>query len=143
MKILTPKVMFLAAAAAVILGMGACVYITGEHRELKAEENSPGWIVNRADCICGLDDPRLLSHPAVVDHPRCMNATPEMKKMQDEHIDPTCPQGIQLKAQAADRVRAAAEKTRVKLGNCSVWKQISNRDGRPIPDVTTEVIAGL
>jgi hypothetical protein len=102
-------------------------------------ETTPAWIANPGDCICGLDDPRLVSNPALVDYARVLNATPEMKKMRDKGIDPNSPAGIQLKSQATDRVRGAADKVRAQNGYCSVWKAIRHRDGRVVPDVTALV----
>lgn len=134
---------FLAGLLSIGVAGGACVYVSARGGELHAEDNTSGWIGNRVDCICGLDDPRLLSHPARIDHPRCLDATPELKKMRDEHIDPTSPRGIQLTAQGVDRVCNAAESVRVQHGHCSVWKQIHHRDGRAVPDRTAEVIAIL
>ena len=102
-----------------------------------------GWVVHRADNICGLDDARMLSNPARVDYPSLLDATPEMKQIRDEKIDPNSSRGIQLRQAAVDRVRRATEKVRSSRGHCSVWKQIRHRDGRAIPDVTQLVLAEL
>lgn len=142
MKVRASAIVFLAALLPIAAG-GACIYVSAQRGELYAEDNTSGWIGNRVDCICGLDDPRLLSHPARIDHARCLGATPELKKMRDENIDPLSPRGIQLTAQAVDRVRNAAEEVRTQHGHCSVWKQIHHRDGRIVPDRTAEVIAIL
>ena len=40
-----------------------------------------GWIVDRADNICGLDDAKMLSKPAKVDYDALLKATPEFKKI--------------------------------------------------------------
>lgn len=133
----------LAIAIAIMSLIGACVYVQAAQRDSAQSDGSSGWIVNRADCICGLDDPRILSNPARVDHPRCMDATPEMKQMREQNIDPASPKGIQLTAAAVDRVRHAADVVRAQHGHCSVWKRISHRDGRTIKDLSVEVIAGL
>jgi hypothetical protein len=106
-------------------------------------EASAGWIVDRSDNICGLDDPKMLSKPAKVDYDAVLRATPEMKKMKDDKIDPNSPQGIQLRQAAASRVQKAADKVRTADGYCSVWKSIKHQDGRAIPDVTDAVKAQL
>lgn len=107
------------------------------------EETSPAWIADPVDNICGLDDPRLLSNPALIDYPRVLDRTPEMQKMRDKHIDPTSPAGIQLRNAAMDRVRNASEKARIQGGYCSVWKRVSHKDGRVVPDLTAAVSALL
>lgn len=106
-------------------------------------EPTTGWIVDRSDNICGLDDPKMLSKPAKVDYDALLKATPEMKKIKDDKIDPNSPEGIQLRQAAATRVQKAAEKVRSSSGYCSVWKTIRHQDGRAIPDVTDAVKAQL
>lgn len=98
-----------------------------------------GWIVDRADNICGLDDAKMLSKPAKVDYDALLKATSEMKKMKDDKIDPNSPQGIQLRQAAATRVQTAAEKVRSTNGYCSVWKSIRHQDGRAVADITGAV----
>ena len=102
-----------------------------------------GWIVDRADNICGLDDPKMLSKPAKVDYDALIKATPEMKKIKDDKIDPNSPQGIQLRQAAATRVQTAAEKVRATESYCSVWKSIRHSDGRAVADITEAVKAQL
>ncbi len=106
-------------------------------------EPTTGWIVDRSDNICGLDDPKMLSKPAKIDYDSVLKATPEMKKIKDDKIDPNSPEGIQLRQAAATRVQKAAEKVRGSSGYCSVWKSIRHQDGRAIPDVTDAVKAQL
>jgi hypothetical protein len=106
-------------------------------------EPTTGWIVDRSDNICGLDDPKMLSKPAKIDYDAVLRATPEMKKIKDDKIDPNSPEGIQLRQAAASRVQKAAEKVRSTNGYCSVWKTIRHQDGRAIPDVTDAVKAQL
>jgi hypothetical protein len=106
-------------------------------------EVSTGWIVDRADNICGLDDPKMLSKPAKVDYDGLLKATAEMKKIKDDKIDPNSPQGIQLRQAAATRVQKAADKVRAADGYCSVWKTIRHQDGRAVPDITDAVKAQL
>jgi hypothetical protein len=106
-------------------------------------EVGTGWVVDKADNICGLDDPKMLSKPAKVDYDALLKATPEMKKIKDDKIDPNSPQGIQLRQAAATRVQKAADKVRTTDGYCSVWKTIRHQDGRVIPDITDAVKAQL
>jgi hypothetical protein len=125
------------------LALTTCMYVIGAEQRGAWSDASAAWIAERADCICGLDDPRQVSNPAKVDYGAVMKATPEVKKMHDEHIDANSPEGIQLRALAADRVKRAAEIVRVKGGYCSVWKHIHHKDGREVPDVTAQVTALL
>jgi hypothetical protein len=106
-------------------------------------ETVVGWIVDRADNICGLDDPKMLSKPAKVDYDALLKATAEMKKVKDDKIDPNSPQGIQLRQAAATRVQKAAEKVRATDGYCSVWKTVRHQDGRVVADITDAVKAQL
>lgn len=106
-------------------------------------EVSSKWIVDRADNICGLDDAKMLSKPAKVDYDALLKATTEMKKIRDNKIDPSSPEGIRLRQAAVDRVRSASDKVRVAEGYCSVWKDIRHQDGRTVPDITDLVKAQL
>jgi hypothetical protein len=101
------------------------------------------WICDRSDNICGLDDPKMLSKPAKIDYEALLKATPEMKKIAADKIDPNSSEGINLKNRAADRVREKSEAVRAAQGYCSVWKTISHKDGRTIPDITDLVKAQL
>jgi hypothetical protein len=113
------------------------------HPTAGAELNASKWIVDRSDNICGLDDPRMLSRPAKVDYEALLAATPEIKKLRDDKVDPNSSEGIQLRQKAVDRVRTAADKVRAAEGYCSVWKQIRHQDGRVVPDVTDLVRAQI
>jgi hypothetical protein len=106
-------------------------------------EAAATWICDRADNICGLDDARMLSKPAKVDYDALLKATAEMKKMRDDKIDPNSSEGIQLRQRAVDRIRDKADSVRQAQGYCSVWKTISHKDGRTIPDITDLVKAQL
>jgi hypothetical protein len=57
-------------------------------RSTASHEAETTWIVDRADNICGLDDPRMLSKPARVDYDALLAATPEMRRIKDDKIDP-------------------------------------------------------
>lgn len=98
-----------------------------------------GWKANESDNIAGLSDLKKLSNPAVVDYPALLAATPEYKELEKARIDPESPKGRTLRQQAADRVTKAADFVRRDKRYCSVWKEISHKDGRKVPDVTQEV----
>ncbi|MCK6448944.1 MAG: hypothetical protein L6Q99_21320 [Planctomycetes bacterium] len=99
------------------------------------------WILKSADNICGLKDANQLSNPAVIDYDAALAATPEMKKIKDQKIDPNSPEGIRLSNAALDRLTKACEEIRTQLGHCSVWKEIRHKDGRVITDITDKVKA--
>jgi len=98
-----------------------------------------GWVVRAEDNIVGLSDPKTLSNPAAVDYDALMKATPEMKRMKKDRIDPNSPEGIQLKAAAQTRVQNACQAVMDTEGHCSVWKAISHTDGRSVTDITSTV----
>ena len=102
-----------------------------------------GWVVDRADNICGLEDAKTLSKPAKVDYDALLKATPQYKKIKDNKIDPNSPEGIQLRQEAANKVRDACDKIRQQNGYCSVWKTIKHSDGRAVADITDLVKALL
>lgn len=97
------------------------------------------YIVERSDNICGLDNPRQLTHPARVSYPTLLGATPEMETLRKDHVNPNSPRGIQLRTDAAARVRRACEKARERGNFCSVWKKIGRRDKKSVPDITSAV----
>ena len=137
-----------AAAAAMMIALAvssanAAGLSLGARSDASGVETGTGWIVDRSDNICGLDDAKMLSKPAKVDYDALLRATSEMKKIKDEKIDPNSPQGIQLRQAAATRVQAAADKVRTTDGYCSVWKTIRHQDGRAVPDITDKVKAQL
>lgn len=94
------------------------------------------YVVERSDNICGLDTPRQLTRPARVDYDALLAITPEIREMRSSGIDPESPRGIQLRTDAAGRVRRACERVRSHHSFCSVWKHIVRRDGKSIPDAT-------
>lgn len=101
-----------------------------------AANAASGWIVRSEDNLCGLNDAKKLSNPGKLRYSELREATPEIKKMKEKHIDPTSPEGIQLKQAAVDRIRTAADAVRGERGHCSVWKKIRHKDGRAVPDLT-------
>jgi len=112
---------------------------------VRAFDNPPatGWVIDRADNICGLDDAKTLSKPAKVDYDALLKATAQYKKIKDNKIDPNSPEGIQLRQEAANKVRDACDKVRQQDGYCSVWKTIKHTDGRAVADITDLVKAQL
>lgn len=99
------------------------------------------WIADSDDHICGLSSLRALSDPAVVDYPVLWKATPEIKKMERDGIDPGSAEGIQLQQEATDRILEACKSVQDDRSHCSVWKAIEHKDGRKIPDITKKVKA--
>ena len=98
-----------------------------------------GWKANESDNIAGLSDLKKLSNPAVVDYAALLAATPEYKELEKDRVDPESAKGRTLRQQAADRVTKAADHVRKDKRYCSVWKDISHKDGRKVPDITQEV----
>lgn len=130
-----------AAPATSLIGgpaAGGIAEFTGGEAQAPALER--GWIAKRGDNLCGLRDPKQLSHPAKLNYKRCLAATPEMKKMESEGIRPSSPAGIQLKTAAATRVSNAANTVRKAGGFCSVWKAIKHSDGRDVTDITARIV---
>ena len=110
----------------------------------QAEEAlTPGrdWVLRAADNVCGLRDANQLTNPAAIDFDACLAATPEMKKIESQGIDPRSAEGIQLRSAAVTRLTNAADAARNSGGYCSVWKTIRHKDGRAIDDLTNQVIA--
>lgn len=99
------------------------------------------WTAKTEDNICGLRDLAQVSNPVVIDFQACLDATPEMKKIKAEKIDPKSPDGIRLTTEATNRVTQACESVQKANGYCSVWKSIKHKDGRAITDVSSQVTA--
>lgn len=98
-----------------------------------------GWIADASDNICGLRDPKQLSNPAVVQYPVLWEATPEIKEMKREGIDPDSAEGKRLKQEAEDRIAKLAKKVMKSDSHCSVWKKVSHTDGRTVTDLTEKM----
>jgi hypothetical protein len=129
----TRRVLFTAAAMVAVVAMGW----------FRGSSGGSDYIVKRRDNICGLRDASKLSHPARVDHPRLVAATPEWKRIEKEGIDPDSARGSVLRTQAYSRVLEACLKVRDDGAYCSIWKAIRRRDGAPVADVTEQVLALL
>jgi hypothetical protein len=78
-----------------------------------------------------------------VDFAVLLDATPEYKKMKDQKISATSPEGIKLNNEAVNRIALQCESIRASNGYCSVWKEIKHKDSRVITDVTDKVKALL
>ena len=107
------------------------------------EMGARDWILKAENNICGLSDASQLSSPVVVDFAVLLDATPEYKKMRDQKISATSPEGIKLNNEAVNRIATQCEAVRAANGYCSVWKEIKHKDGRAITDVTDKVKALL
>ena len=108
-----------------------------------AEMGARDWILKAENNICGLSDAAQLSNPVVIDFAVLLDATPEYKKMRDQKISATSPEGIKLNNEAVNRIATQCETVRAANGYCSVWKEIKHKDGRAITDVTDKVKALL
>lgn len=97
------------------------------------------YVVTKSDNICGLDQPRQLTSPAVVDYDALVAATAEYQKIKKDKIDPKSSEGITLMTKARARVLKACESVRSANGHCSVWKEIKRRDKKAISDITDAV----
>ncbi len=98
-----------------------------------------GWIADASDNICGLRDPKQLSNPAVVDYPVLWEATPEIKEMKRDGIDPSSAEGKRLQQEAEDRIAKVSKKVMKADAHCSVWKKVSHKDGRTVTDLTEKL----
>lgn len=101
------------------------------------------FVVLKADNICGLDEPRQITTPAKVDYDALLEETTEVKELKRNGIDPASSKGITLMTKARSRVLKACETVRTELGYDSIWKSITRRDSRAIPDATDSVKAKL
>ncbi len=107
--------------------------------QMRDDGRGTPYVVTKSDNICGLDEPRQLTNPAVVDYDALLEATTEYKKIKKDKIDPTSSEGITLMTKARARVLKACESVRASQGHCSVWKVIKRRDKRAIDDITDDV----
>jgi len=101
------------------------------------------WRAEVSDNICGVSNLRQVQNPSVVNYKKVLLATPEMKDLRARDIDPQSAQGQILRERAVDHVRRTGSQVMRRSRNCSMWKEISHRDGRVIRDLTYEVISEL
>ena len=97
------------------------------------------WIADKNDNICGISDVKKISQPGVADYQELWDATPEVKKMIKEGIDPDSPEGKTLRNQAKTRIIKACQKIQASKGLDSVWKKISHTGSKKARDITNAV----
>ena len=114
--------------------------IEAGHQEASLPSN---YLVEASDNICGLRTPRTLTQPASVDYDLLLRLTPECRQIQREHLPPGSPKRLLLLKEAKDRILKLCERARSETGACSVWKNISRRDGRPVTDLTVRIAREL
>ena len=132
---LSPLFLLAAAFAAV-----AFVVIQGSGRPATA---AASYEAKASHSISGLTDVSQLSNPMAVRYDEVMEATEERARMRKEKIDPSSPLGEILESAAHRRVSAATRAVMRRDGHCSAWKKIKRKDGRAVPDLTSDVIAQL
>ena len=121
--------LFLLASALAVL---AIIVVQGSGGAAKA---AASYEAKASHSISGLSNVSQLSNPMAVRYDEVMEAT--------EKIDPTSPLGEILESAAHRRVSAATRSVMLRDGHCSAWKKIKRKDGRPVPDLTADVIAQL
>jgi hypothetical protein len=99
------------------------------------------WICKEEDNVCGISDTAKTSNPAKVDYPTLLDATPQIKEMKRDKIDPNSAEGKSLRKRAATLITKTCEVVRQSKGHCGVWKAIKHKDGRIIADLTDDVKA--
>ena len=97
------------------------------------------WVADKDDNICGISDARKISNPGVVDYDELWEATPEIKKLNKEGIDPDSAEGKALRNEAKTRITKACQKIQGEKGLCSVWKKISHTGSKTASDITSKV----
>ncbi|MDB2576191.1 hypothetical protein N9Z54_03185 [Planctomycetota bacterium] len=135
---LSPLFLFATALAVV-----AFIVIQGAGRPAEAAGAAASYEARSSNSISGLTDVSQLSNPMAVRYDEVMEATEERVRMRKEKIDPTSPLGEILESAAHRRVSAACRAVMRRDGHCSAWKKIKRKDGRAVPDTTTDVIAKL
>ena len=97
------------------------------------------WVADKDDNICGISNTRKISNPGVVDYDELWDATPEIKKLKKEGIDPDSAEGKALRNKAKTRITKACQKIQGEKGLCSVWKKISHTGSKKATDITSKV----
>ena len=128
------------ARAADIPGPGASAPLITAAAPQPGPQLGQGWEADEEDNICGISSLKRVSKPATVDYDELLAATPQMEEMDREGIDADSVEGKALLKGARILITKTCEKVRKAEGHCSIWKSISNRDGRSIPDLTEEVL---
>jgi hypothetical protein len=114
---------------------------SGESLSTPTPEDGRGtpYVVEKTDNICGLEEPKQLSDPVLVDCEALLEVTPQIKQMKRDKVDPNSARGIQLRTEAEALIREKCESVQSSKGHCSVWKKIERRDGGKIADITEAV----
>lgn len=128
----------LLSPASALLGLTIFALMVG--MQFLRSDAETKYIADPEDWICGLGDLRQLTNPARVDYESLMEATPWMKELRREGIDPQSARGLILRAKAQAEVSRACDVVRRELEHCSVWRSIRRRDGGRIPLRTKEVL---
>jgi len=103
----------------------------------------PLWVAEIHHNICGVSHPRQVTNPSVVNYKKVLVATAEMKDLRARGVSPQSAEGKILRERAVDHVRRIGSRVMNKGGYCSMWKEISHRDGRAVRDLTNEVVSAL
>ncbi len=131
-------------AAAVLLA-SFCWGLTPASDPITLGDDGRGtpYVVEKTDNICGIDEPRAISNPAVIDYEAVLKVTEEVRKIRRQRIDPGSAKGIKLMTEARRKVLAACESVRADDMYCSIWKKIKRRDMTPVDEVTEKIKAKL
>ncbi len=97
------------------------------------------WIADKDDNICGISDVRKISSPGVVDYDKLWDATPEIKKLKKDGIDPNSAEGKALRNKAKTRITKSCQKIQDNKGLCGVWKKITHTGTKKATDITAAV----
>ena len=108
-----------------------------------AHVSNAGWVVDRANHICGISDPKKMSKPATIDFSTVLASTKEMKEMKKKGIDPDSIEGRTLRNRAMKSLTKACQQARQANGHCGIWKSVRHSDGRSVSDLTYDVISRL
>lgn len=128
----------LLSPASALLGLAIFALLIGV--QVLRPDGESKYVADPEDWICGLGDLRQLTNPAQVDYESLMEATPWMKELRREGIDPQSARGLILRAKAQAEVSRACDVVRREFEHCSVWRSIRRRDGGRIPLRTKEVL---
>jgi len=102
-----------------------------------------GWEARESDNICGIHNLKRVTRPAVVNYDELLAATPQVQEIDRKGIDPESAEGRALLKGAHTLITKTCEVVRIVEGYCSVWKVISHKDGRVIPNITGSVLERL
>ena len=130
-------------AACVVFSLGALLALRPHAAEERSAAAGAEFVGESKHCVSGLDDVRRLCSPAIVDHDRCMEATPQHARLEREKIDPRSALGQILLSEARRRVTSACTTVMKRHDHCSIWRELRRADGGDIPDRTDDVRAHI